>query len=155
MRFPKWLNPFSWFSRSETTVMTGTDSTPSAPDTPRTGGRSYWELLGGGSNTALAIATVYRCVNLLCDSVAVLPCQFMRQKEGRFVVDTNSRLHYLLNVQPDTAFSAFDFWRQVVQRLLMEGNAFPFTIPRPWRLTVWRCAVVVLSAMTPTTTPTQ
>lgn len=127
MRFPKWLNPFSWFSREETeetTVMTGTDSTPSAPDTPRTGGRSYWELLGGGSNTALAIATVYRCVNLLCDSVAVLPCQFMRQKEGRFVVDTNSRLHYLLNVQPDTAFSAFDFWRQVVQRLLMEGNAY-------------------------------
>ena len=124
MRLPKWLNPFSWFSREETTVMTGTDNTPSEPDTPRTGGRSYWELLGGGSNTALAIATVYRCVNLLCDSVAVLPCQFMRQKEGRFVVDTNSRLHYLLNVQPDTALSAFDFWRQVVQRLLMEGNAY-------------------------------
>lgn len=124
MRFPKWLNPVSWFSREETTIETGTVEASNAPDTPRTGGRSYWELLGGGSSTALSIATVYRCVNLLCDSVAVLPCQFMRQKDGRFVVDTNSRLHYLLNVQPDIALSAFDFWRQVVQRLLMDGNAY-------------------------------
>ena len=124
MRFPKWLNPVSWFSREETTIETGTVEASNAPDTPRTGGRSYWELLGGGSSTALSIATVYRCVNLLCDSVAVLPCQFMRQKDGRFVVDTNSHLHYLLNVQPDIALSAFDFWRQVVQRLLMDGNAY-------------------------------
>ena len=128
MIFPKWLNPATWFSREETIVETGTaevaESTATAPDTPHTGGYSYWELLPGGSSTALAIATVYRCVNLLADSVAVLPCQFMRQKDGRFVPDLNSRLHYLLNVQPDMAMSAFDFWRQVVQRLLMDGNAY-------------------------------
>ena len=128
MNFPKWLNPATWFSREETIVETGTEevatNTQSAPDNPRTGGYSFWELLAGGNSTALSIATVYRCVNLLADSVAVLPCQFMRQKDGRFVVDTNSRLHYLLNVQPDTALSAFDFWRQVVQRLLMDGNAY-------------------------------
>ena len=125
MKFPKWMNPFTWFSRDEeTTVMTGTDETPSAPDTPRTGGRSFWDLLGGGGTTALSIATVYRCVNLLCDSVAVLPLSYMRLKDNRFVPDTNSRLHYLLNVQPDTAMSAFDFWRQVVQRLLLDGNAY-------------------------------
>ena len=128
MNFPKWLNPATWFSREETIVETGTEevatNTQSAPDTPRTGGYSFWELLAGGNSTALSIATVYRCVNLLTDSVAVLPCQFMRQKDGRFVIDTNSRLHYLLNVQPDTALSAFDFWRQVVQRLLMDGNAY-------------------------------
>lgn len=128
MIFPKWLNPATWFSREETIVETGTgevaESTETAPDTPRTGGYSYWELLAGGGSTALSIATVYRCVNLLADSVAVLPCQFMRQKDGRFVIDANSRLHYLLNVQPDLALSAYDFWRQVVQRLLMDGNAY-------------------------------
>ena len=125
MKFPKWLNPATWFSRDEAIVETGTVETPTAPDTPRTGGRSFWELLGGGSNTALSIATVYRCVNLLCDSVAVLPLNYMRLKDNRFVPDTNSRLHYLLNVQPDVAISAFDFWRQVVQRLLMDGNVIP------------------------------
>ena len=129
MNFPKWLNPATWFSREETIVKTGTEevatNTQSAPDMPRTGGYSYWELLaGGGDSTALSIATVYRCVNLLADSVAVLPCQFMRQKDGRFVIDTNSRLYYLLNVQPDFTLSAFDFWRLVVQRLLMDGNAY-------------------------------
>jgi HK97 family phage portal protein len=142
MAFPKWLNPFSWFSRDEeTTVMTGTDEKSTVPDTPRTGGHSYWELLSGGSGTALSIATVYRCVNLLADSVAVLPCQFMRQKDGRFVIDTNSRLHYLLNVQPDTALSAFDFWRQVVQRLLMDGNAYIVPIYNSVSLEIDRLAL--------------
>ena len=76
MNFPKWLNPATWFSREETIVETGTEevatNTQSAPDTPRTGGYSFWELLAGGNSTALSIATVYRCVNLLADSVAVL-----------------------------------------------------------------------------------
>ncbi len=124
MKIPKWLNPATWFSREEAIVETGPVEQSNEPDTPRTGGRSFWELLGGGSNTALSIATVYRCVNLLSDSVAVLPCQYMRQKDGRFIADINSRLHYLLTVQPDIALSAFDFWRQVVQRLLMDGNAY-------------------------------
>ena len=141
MAFPKWLNPFSWFSREETTVETGTVEQSNAPDTPRTGGHSFWELLGGGSTTALSIATVYRCVNLLCDSVAVLPCQFMRQKDGRFVVDVNSRLHYLLTVQPDYTFNAFDFWRQVVQRLLLDGNAYIVPIYNTASLEVDRLAL--------------
>lgn len=141
MTFPKWLDPFSWFSREETTVETGTVEQSNAPDTPRTGGCSFWELLGGGSTTALSIATVYRCVNLLCDSVAVLPCQFMRQKDGRFVVDVNSRLHYLLTVQPDYTFNAFDFWRQVVQRLLLDGNAYIVPIYNTASLEVDRLAL--------------
>src|SRR5574344_240251 len=141
MTFPKWLDPFSWFSREETTVETGTVEQSNAPDTPRTGGRSFWELLGGGSTTALSIATVYRCVNLLCDSVAVLPCQFMRQKDARFVVDVNSRLHYLLTVQPDYTFNAFDFWRQVVQRLLLDGNAYIVPIYNTASLEVDRLAL--------------
>ena len=119
MKIPKWLNPFKWFTRDAGTAETGTQYTP------RTGGYDYWALLSGApGSAALSIATVYRCVNLLCDSVAVLPCQYMRLKDGIFVPDLNSRLHYLLTVQPDSAMSAYDFWRQVVQSLLLEGNAY-------------------------------
>lgn len=120
MKIPKWLNPFRWFTRDEEeTYTTGTQYSP------RTGGYEYWSLLAGSpGSAALSIATVYRCVNLLCDSVAVLPCQYMRLKDGIFVPDLNSRLHYLLTVQPDSAMSAYDFWRQVVQSLLLEGNAY-------------------------------
>ena len=119
MKIPKWLNPFKWFTRDAGTAETGTQYAP------RTGGYDYWALLSGApGSAALSIATVYRCVNLLCDSVAVLPCQYMRMKDGIFVPDLNSRLHYLLTVQPDQAMSVYDFWRQVVQSLLLEGNAY-------------------------------
>lgn len=87
--------------------------------TPRTGGVP---LLPTGA--ALNIATVYRCVNLLADSVANLPVQYMRMKGDIFVEDKSSRLHYLLNVQPCAYMSAVDFWRQVVQYLLLNGNAY-------------------------------
>lgn len=120
MKIPKWLNPFRWFTRDE-----GETHTTGTQYSPRTGGYEYWSLLAGSpGSAALSIATVYRCVNLLCDSVAVLPCQYMRLKDGIFVPDLNSRLHYLLTVQPDSAMSAYDFWRQVVQSLLLEGNAY-------------------------------
>lgn len=95
--------------------------TPETPaQTPRTGGISLLSVNG----TALNVATVYRCVNLLADSVANLPVQYMRLKSDIFVEDRGSRLHYLLNVQPCSYMSAVDFWRQIVQYLLLNGNAY-------------------------------
>lgn len=70
------------------------------------------------------VATVYRCVELLAGSVANLHLQYMRKKDDIFVEDTNSRLHYLLNIQPCGYMSAVDFWRLVVTQLLLKGNAY-------------------------------
>lgn len=88
--------------------------------TPRTGTVSLLPVSGGELN----VATVYRCVNLLADAVANLPVKYMRRKGEIFIEDRSSRLHYLLNVQPCSYMSAFDFWRQVVQYLLLNGNAY-------------------------------
>lgn len=88
---------------------------------PRSGAVNLLDLTG---QSDLSIATVYRCVNLLADSVANLPMQYMRLRDGIFVEDTNSQLHYLLNVQPCPYMSASDFWRQLVQYLLLRGNAY-------------------------------
>lgn len=104
------------FKRSEAVE---SEAANAAFTTPRTGGVP---LLPTGA--ALNIATVYRCVNLLADSVANLPVQYMRMKGDIFVEDKSSRLHYLLNVQPCAYMSAVDFWRQVVQYLLLNGNAY-------------------------------
>ncbi len=121
MKFLKWINPVNWFSREESQITTGTAD--DAVSNPRLG--KYWDILAGGiGGTEMSIATVYRCINLLSDSVAVLPLQYMRLKDNRFVVDTNSRLHYLLNVQPDKTINAFDFWKLVVVRILVDGNAY-------------------------------
>jgi len=88
--------------------------------TPRTGASDIWPSVSGN---ALNVATVYRCVNLLADSVANLPMQYMRLKNDIFVEDKTSRLHYLLNIQPNAYMSAVDFWRLNIQRCLLNGNA--------------------------------
>ena len=75
-------------------------------------------------NTALCVATVFRCVKLLSESVANLAVQSMRLRDGVYVDDRGSRLSYLLNVQPDPNTSAFDFWCRVVQSVLLDGNAY-------------------------------
>ena len=97
------------------------DVEPPAPPTPRQGG-TLWPFYSG--NTALCVATVFRCVKLLSDAVAALPVQVMRRKGGIYVDDLDSRLSFLMNVQPDGYMSAFDFWSQVVQQVLLEGNAY-------------------------------
>ena len=100
----------------------------SSSNNPRTGG--YPLFVYGGQN-ALCIATVYRCVQILSESVANLPVQYMRMKEGIYVEDKNNRLDYLLNVQPDKAMSAFDFWCGVVQHVLIDGNAYIVPVYSP------------------------
>lgn len=114
-----------YFKRETTTPAANTGAVASSP---RTGG-TWWPAYTG--QTALCVATVYRCVKLLSESVANLNVQYMRQKGGIFVEDSESRLAYLLNVQPDFATNAFDFWVQVVQNVLLDGNAYIVPVYSP------------------------
>lgn len=109
-----------------------------AARTPRTNG-SFLLL---ASTNALNIATVYRCVNLLADSVAMLPVQYMRKKGDIFVEDRSDRMHYLLNVQPCEWLSAVDFWQQVVRYLLLKGNAYIVPVYDSITMSVTRLALV-------------
>lgn len=104
--------------------------------TPREGG-----VLLFPTGTALNVAAVYRCVNLLADSVANLPIQYMRMKGDIFVEDRSSRLHYLLNVQPCSYMSAVDFWRQVIQYLLLRGNAYIVPVYDTFTMEIARLAL--------------
>lgn len=112
----------NFFRRENSAVNQPTEPESKPLPGPRTGNTSL--LFLGGSDTALCISTVYRCVKLLSEMVASMPLQFMRLKGDVFVEDTTSRLHYLLTVQPDSSINAFDFWTQVVRLLLLDGNAY-------------------------------
>lgn len=94
--------------------------------TPRTGGGIY--LYMPGAYDSLSIATVYRCVQLLSDSVAALTLEVLRWKDDRFQVDVNNPLNYLLRVQPMPEMSIFDFWSFAVRQMLLQGNAY--IVPR-------------------------
>lgn len=99
-----------------------TTATTVAPVAPRIVPSGVAEIVG--DRGAMSLAVVYRCVRVLADSVANLPMLYLRQRDGVFVEDTKSRYHYLLTVQPDYTMSAADFWAQVVENLLLEGNAY-------------------------------
>lgn len=79
----------------------------------------------------LAVSTVYRCVQLLSDSVAVLPLVYRRKKGNVFLPDSGSGLSYLLGVQPTPESSAHDWKKQIVAEVLLSGNAYivPFYDP--------------------------
>lgn len=90
---------------------------------PRVG--DYSPFFGfGAAGTAMSVATVYRCVELLGNSVANLPMRYLRKKDGLFTEDEGARLSYLLKIQPDDTKSAFDFWKETITELLLEGNAY-------------------------------
>lgn len=101
--------------------VSASDTTTGTESTARAGGVPLFQYGGG---TAMSIATVFRCVKLLSESVANLPLRYLRQRDGVFADAGDRRLDYLLNVQPDYAINAFDFWRQVVVELLLDGNAY-------------------------------
>ena len=90
--------------------------------TPRTGAGLQYYFYPYGE--PLAIATVYRCVQLLSDSVAGLHLQYLKLKNDRYQEDINSPLHYLLSVQPQPEMSIFDFWSMAVKLMLLDGNAY-------------------------------
>lgn len=117
---------------------TAQEKQESTERSPRTGGS--FPLLA--SANALNIAAVYRCVNLLADSVAMLPVQYMRKKGDIFVEDRSDRMHYLLNVQPCEWLSAVDFWQQVVRYLLLRGNAYIVPVYNMITMSVERLALV-------------
>ena len=99
------------------------DNSNASSSLARTGDyTAIFDLQSG--NTALSIATVYRCVQLISDSVANLPLQYMKLKDGIFVEDTNSRLHYLLTVQPDYTKSAYNLMKETTEQVLLDGNAY-------------------------------
>lgn len=72
----------------------------------------------------MGIATVYRCVTLLSDAVAVLPLKVSTRRGDVFVTDDRDPLNYLLDIEPDAATSAYDLKSRMVQMLLLDGNAY-------------------------------
>ena len=113
-----WQNITNFFRRESSKTESSGDKTTIAGDYT-----SFFSCYGSGA-TAMSVATVYRCVKLLSESVANLPLLYMRLKDGIFVEDKTSRLHYLLDVQPDFTKSAFDFWKETVEHVLLDGNAY-------------------------------
>jgi HK97 family phage portal protein len=77
------------------------------------------------SEGALSLSTAYRCIRLISESVAVLPCKLYRtMPSGEVVVDQENPLYQLLHDSPNRHQTSFEFWEAMAQSLAMWGNAY-------------------------------
>jgi HK97 family phage portal protein len=82
------------------------------------------------SAKAMRLSTVYRCVNLISDSVAsmpIIPYTYF-DRSGKLTdwkyIDYSNNLFNLFNIQPNTVMSANTFKRMIVVNMLLNGNTF-------------------------------
>lgn len=73
---------------------------------------------------AMKLSTVYRCVNLLSDSIASLPVNPYTYKGDWKSINYDDGKYNLLNVQPNPYMSAFMFKKLMIMYLLLKGNAY-------------------------------
>ena len=83
------------------------------------------DLTGMSRDRAMKISTVNRCVEVLSNSMAVLPTYILNEKTKERVED-----HYLLPIlkeRANEAMSAFDFNRLMMCNELLRGNAYAWS----------------------------
>lgn len=87
----------------------------------------YNSTSGYNTNKSLLLSTVYRCVEVISDSVAQLPLE-------PYLVDSNGyKLKYkqhptynLLNKEPNPRMSRFTFMKTMIISTLLKGNGYAF-----------------------------
>jgi phage portal protein BeeE len=78
-----------------------------------------------GNSQALKIAAVYRAVELISDSIAVLPINIFEYK-GDWKYKTFNELWNLLNIAPNDNMISFNFKKLIIQQMLIKGNSYVF-----------------------------
>ena len=89
------------------------------------GGISY-SFLESRSKPML-LSTVYRCVDLISDSLAVLPLEtFKLDEEGFKTKYTAHPAYYLLDTEPNENMTRYVFFKTMVVSTLLTGNAYAY-----------------------------
>lgn len=94
------------------------------------------DLLRGGMSSeagmrvsvtsALKIPTVFRCINLISDSIAMLPL-YLANKETKERV-TDHPLYKVLHRRPNPYQTAFEFRKLMQMRVMTKGNAYAMIV---------------------------
>lgn len=76
------------------------------------------------NSKVLNLSAVYRCVQVISDSVAALPLEPFELKEGYKQKLTDIPLYNLLTIEPNPAMGRYMFFKNIVAQLLLRGNAY-------------------------------
>lgn len=84
-------------------------------------------MSGAGRKSAMSLAAVYRCVNVISDSVAQLPLDvYMKDKEGYKKHYINHCAYTLLREFPSPDMTRFTFIKTLVNSVLLDGNGYAY-----------------------------
>lgn len=116
-------NVGSWFSRFRASVNSGPQYTTLA--TPEQIREMLLAQQRGGAGSAMGVAAVWACVNLLSRSIATLPAAiYRRDKSGKFTIAEDNPVHRLVAVAPNQILSPFELFQILVAHLLLKGNFY-------------------------------
>jgi len=73
---------------------------------------------------AMKLSAVYRCVDLISNSISSMPMLPYIYKGDWKSLDNTNNLYNLLNVQPNSLMSRNTFFKQIIVNLLLNGNAY-------------------------------
>jgi HK97 family phage portal protein len=74
--------------------------------------------------TAMKIAAVYRCVDILSGSIASLPLQLKIKKNGVFQLVEDHNINYLLTIRANERQTSYDMMQNAVIQMVLRGNAY-------------------------------
>lgn len=86
------------------------------------------QRMGGGMRkNAMALAAVYRCVNVISESVAQLPIDvFRRDAEGYKTAYYKHPAYTLLREYPNPDMTRFTFLKTMISSVLLAGNGYAY-----------------------------
>lgn len=86
---------------------------------------TYNSLTSYQSSKSMLLSTVYRCVEVISDSVAQLHLETYKVgSDGHKILFTSHPAYNLLNRQPNKRMSRFTFLKTLIVSTLLRGNAF-------------------------------
>lgn len=79
------------------------------------------------TNKAMLLSTVYRCVEVISDSVAQLPLEpYKMDSKGYKIKFTSHPTYKLLNKEPNPKMSRFTFMKTLIVSTLLKGNGYAY-----------------------------
>ena len=82
---------------------------------------------GYTTNKAMLLSTVYRCVEVISDSVAQLPLEpFKIDRNGYKIRFVEHPTYRLLNKEPNPRMSRFTFIKTLIVSTLLNGNGYAY-----------------------------
>ncbi|MDR1883000.1 MAG: phage portal protein [Prevotella sp.] len=84
-------------------------------------------LMAQSRSKPMLLSTVYRCVDLISDSVAVLPMETYELDKDGFKTPYKSHPAYdLLDLEPNENMTRFTFFKTIMTSVLLRGNGYAY-----------------------------